>query len=208
MTTTRPRTLTGVGFGTSFTNLSEKPVIGNNRRFFSKQWAQPVILKTHLNQLIGLVPNFSGSFRQCILSNFCTKCCGLFLGNSLVLLCLLFLKIQNPKSTNLAGSLDGAPIHRHFANSKTKTLSRDRTILQRFIHTTGIRCFLSIHRLQCDCGCDLRARCAAAVRNHNTTTPLRPRRGLTPLGGCHMVASEEQAQKKKFGPRHVLATEA
>ena len=50
-------------------------------------------------------------------------CCGLFLGNSLVFLCLLFLKIPNPKSTNLAGSLDGAPIHN--TNSKTKTLSRD-----------------------------------------------------------------------------------
>ena len=44
-----------------------------------------------------------------------------------------------------------APIHRHFTNSKTKTLSRDRSIIQHFIHTTGIRCFLSIHRLQCDC---------------------------------------------------------
>ena len=135
------------------------------------------------------------------------QCCGLLLGNSLVLLCLLFLKIQNPKSTNLAGSLDGAPIHS--TNSKTKMLSRDRSILQRFIHIVGIRCFLSIHRLQCDCDCNLRARCAAAVRSHNTTPPLRPRRGLIHLGGCHAVASEEQAQKKKtFGPRHVLATEA
>ena len=40
---------------------------------FSKQLAQPVILKTDLNQLVGMVPNFSGSFRQYILSNFCTK---------------------------------------------------------------------------------------------------------------------------------------
>ena len=125
-------------------------------------------------------------------------CSGLFLGNSLVLLCLLFLNIQNPKSTNLAGSLAGAPIHRHFTNSKTKTLSRDRSILQHFIHTVGICCFLSIHRLQFDCDCDLRARCAAAVRSHNTTPPLRPQRGLISLGGRHMVAPEEQAQKKYF----------
>ena len=126
------------------------------------------------------------------------KCCGLFLGNSLVLLCLLFLEIPNPKLTNLAGSLDGAPIHRHFTNSKTQILSIDRSILQHFIHTVGIRCFLSIHRLQCDCDCDLRACCAAAVRSHNTTPPLRPRRGLIPLGRCHMVAPGEQAPKKGF----------
>ena len=36
--------------------------MGNNRRLFSKQWAQPVILKTDLNQLIGVVPNFFGFF--------------------------------------------------------------------------------------------------------------------------------------------------
>ena len=122
-----------------------------------------------------------------------TTCCGLLLGNSLVLLCLLFLKIQNPQLTNLAGSLDGAPIHRNFTDSKTKTLSRDRSILQHFIHTVGIRCFLSIHRLQCDCDCDLRARRAADFRSHNTTPPLRPRRGLIPVGGRLMVAPGEQA---------------
>ena len=51
----------------------------------------------------------------------CTdKCCGLLVGDSLVLLFLLFL--ENPKSQidKPAGSLDGAPIHRHFTNSKTK----------------------------------------------------------------------------------------
>ena len=83
-----------------------------------------------------------------------------------------FSKIPNPKSTNLcAGSLDGAPIHRHFTNSKTKTLSRDRSIIQHFIHTTGIPCFLCIHRLHCHCDCNSRARCAAAVRSHNTIPP-------------------------------------
>ena len=120
-------------------------------------------------------------------------CCGCFLGTLLYSCASCFSKIQNHKSTNLAGSLDGAPIHRHFTNSETKTLSRDQCILQHFIHTTGIRCFLSIHRLQCDCDCDLRARCAAAVRSHNTTPPLRPQRGLIRLGGRHMVASDEQA---------------
>ena len=131
-----------------------------------------------------------------------SRCCGLFLGNSLVLLYSCssgFSKMPNPKSTNLAGSLDGAPIHRHFITSKTKTLSRDRSIIQHFTHTTGIRCFLSIHRLQRDCDCDSHTRCAAAVKSHNTTPPtLIPRRGLIPRGGRHMVASERQAQKMFF----------
>ena len=52
---TMPRASTkiddGLGFGTSFTNESEKPVIGNNQRvFFFKQSAQSVILKTNFNQ--------------------------------------------------------------------------------------------------------------------------------------------------------------
>ena len=84
-------------------------------------------------------------------------------------------KIANSKSTNLcAGSLDGAPIHRHFTNSKTKTLSRDIEVS----YSTSSRqlasgCFRCIQRLQCDCDCDCdsRARCAAAVRSHNTTPP-------------------------------------
>ena len=88
----------------------------------------------------------------------------------------MFLEIQNPKSTNLAGSLDGAPLYS--TNSKTKTLSRDRRILQSFIHTVGIPCFLSIRRLQCDCEWDLRARCAAAVRSHNMTRLLWESAGL------------------------------
>ena len=98
-------------------------------------------------------------------------CCGLFLGNSIctpVPVCFSKSEIQNPKSTNLAGSLDGAPIHNTI--SKSKTLFKDRSILQRSF-TVGIRCFFILHRLQCDCDCDLRlARCcAAAVRSHNTT---------------------------------------
>ena len=121
-----------------------------------------------------------------------------FLGTLLYSCSSCFSKIQNPKSTNLAGSLDGAPIHRHFTNSKTKKLSRYRGIIQHFIHTAGIRCFLSIHRLQCDCDCNSRTRCAAAVRSHNTTPPLRPRRDLIALGGRHVVEPEGQAQKKVF----------
>ena len=129
----------------------------------------------------------------------------------------LFLKIQNPKLTNLAGSLDGAPIHNTI--SKTKTLFRDRSILKRSFTQLAFDASLVFT----DCSaiatatCDLRACCAAVVRSHNTTTvrshnttpPLRPRRGLTPLGGRHNVESAEQAQGKKlFQPRHVLATEA
>ena len=49
-----------------------------------------------------------------------------FLGTLLYSCSSCFSKIPNPKLTNLAGSLDGAPIHRHFTNSKTKTLSRDQ----------------------------------------------------------------------------------
>ena len=121
-----------------------------------------------------------------------------FLGISLVLLCLLVLEIQNPKSTNLAGCLDGAPIHNTI--SKTKTLFGDRSILQRSFTQLAFDASLvftdrsAIATATCDC--DLRARCAAAVRSHNTTPHFRPRRGLTPLGGRHMVA--EQAQKKMF----------
>ena len=95
-----------------------------------------------------------------------------FLGTLLYTCSSCSSKIPNPKLTNLAGYLDGAPIHRHFKNLKTKTLSRDRSIIQHFIDTTGIRCFLSIHRVQCDCDCDSRARCAAAVRSHNATPPF------------------------------------
>ena len=117
----------------------------------------------------------------------------------------LFLKIQNPKSTNLAGSLDGAPIHDTI--SKTKTLFRDQSILQRSF--TQLAFDASLVFTDCSVNatatCDLRARCAAAVRSHNTTPPLRPRRGLTTLGGCHM---QSRPRNKIFGPRHVLATEA
>ena len=91
-----------------------------------------------------------------------------FLGTVLYSCSSCFSKIQSSKLTNLAGSLEGATIHRHFTNLKTKTLSRDRSIIQHFIHTTGIRCFLSIQRLQRNCDCDSRARCAAADRSHNS----------------------------------------
>ena len=73
--------------------------------------------------MVGYDPGLRSLHRSLLEDMELDMCCGLFLGNSLVLLCLLFLKIQNTKSTNLAGSLDGAPIHN--TNSKTKTLSRD-----------------------------------------------------------------------------------
>ena len=38
---------------------------------------------------------------------------------------LFFKKIQNTTNSFCAGSLGGAPIHRHFTNSKTKTLFKD-----------------------------------------------------------------------------------
>ena len=86
-----------------------------------------------------------------------------------------FSKIPNPKLTNLcAGSLDGAPIHRQFTSSKTKTLSRDIEVSYSTSFTQlASRSFRCIHRLQCnrDCDCDSRARCTAAVRSHNTTPP-------------------------------------
>ena len=133
-------------------------------------------------------------------------CCGLFLGNwelDLYSCASSFLKIRNPKSTNLAGSLDGAPIHNTI--SKTKTLFRDQSILQRSF--THLAFDASLVFTDCSaiatatCDCDLRACCAAAaalVRSHNTTPPLRPRRGLTLLGGRHNVESEGHAQKKIF----------
>ena len=45
----------------------------NNQRVYSKQLAQQGILKTDLNQLTAMVPNFCGSFPQYILSNFFAK---------------------------------------------------------------------------------------------------------------------------------------
>ena len=111
----------------------------------------------------------------------------------------LFLKIRNPKSqsTNLAGSLDGAPIitqsRRHKPCSKIEVsysahsqLSFDASLL-----------FTDCQR---DCDCDLRSArcCAAAVRSHNTTPPLRPRRGLTHLGGRHNVEYRAGPERKNF----------
>ena len=118
------------------------------------------------------------------------SCCGLFLGNSTAL-----LKIRNPKSqsTNLAGSLDGAPIitqsRRHKPCSKIEVSYSAHSQL-------AFDASLLFTDCQRDCDCDLRfvrccavalRCCAAAVRSHNTTPPLRPRRGLTHLGGRHNV---------------------
>ena len=133
-----------------------------------------------------------------------------FLGTRLHSCASLFLKIRNPKSqsTNLAGSLDGAPIitqsRRHKPCSKSEVSYSAHSQL-------AFDASLLFTDCQRDCDCDLRfARCcAAAVRSHNTTPPLRPRRGLIHLGGRHNVECEAGPERKKiFGPRHVLATEA
>ena len=132
-----------------------------------------------------------------------------FLGTGLHSCASLFLKIRNPKSqsTNLAGSLDGAPIitqsRRHKPCSKIDVSYSAHSQL-------AFDASLLFTDCQRDCDCDLRfARCcAAAVRSHNTTPPLRPRRGLTHLGGRHNVEYRAGPEEKKFGPRHVLATEA
>ena len=60
------------------------------------------------------------------------------------------------------GNADGKPSYQWYTKIKVacqnclKNLSRDRSIIQHFIHTTGIGCFSSIHRLQCDCDCGSR----------------------------------------------------
>ena len=118
-----------------------------------------------------------------------------FLGTRLHSCASLFLKIRNPKSqsTNLAGSLDGAPIitqsRRHKPCSKIEVSYSAHSQL-------AFDASLLFTDCQRGCDCDLRfARCcavalrccAAAVRSHNTTPPLRSRRGLTHLGGRHNV---------------------
>ena len=59
-----------VGFGTGFTDESENPVIGNHQRSFSKHSAQPIILRTDLNQLIRMFANFWVSVGRFIVFNF------------------------------------------------------------------------------------------------------------------------------------------
>ena len=121
-----------------------------------------------------------------------------FLGTRLHSCASLFLKIRNPKSqsTNLAGSLDGAPIitqcRRHKPCSKIEVSYSAHSQL-------AFDASLLFTDCQRDCDCDLRfARCcAAAVRSHNTTPPLRPRRGLTHLGGRHNVGYRAGPTKKK-----------
>ena len=123
-----------------------------------------------------------------------------FLGTRLHSCASLFLKIRNPKSqsTNLAGSLDGAPIitqsRRHKPCSKIKVSYSAHSQL-------AFDASLLFTDCQRDCDCDLPfARCcAAAVRSHNTTPPLRPRRGLTHLGGRHNVKYRAGPEKKNLG---------
>ena len=122
-----------------------------------------------------------------------------FLGTRLHSCASLFLKIRNPKSqsTNLAGSLDGAPIitqcRRHKPCSKIEVSYSAHSQL-------AFDASLLFTDCQRDCDCDLRfARCcAAAARSHNTTPPLRPRRGLTHLGGRHNVEYRAGPEKNFF----------
>ena len=140
-----------------------------------------------------------------------TQCCGLFLRNSTcapVPLCFSKSEIQNLKSTNPAGSLDGAPImtqsRRHKPCSEIEVsysahsqLAFDASLL--FTDCSAIA----------TATCDLRAAALLLLEAITLPPPLRPRRGLTHLGGCNTVEFVKQAQKNKiFGPRHVLATEA
>ena len=110
--------------------------------------------------------------------------CGLFLGNSTVP--LVSRKSLNTTNLFCAGSLDGAPIitdsRRHKPCSKIEVSYSAQSQL-------AFDASLLFTDCQRDGDCDLRlARCcAAAVRSHNTTPPLRPRRRLTHLGGRHNV---------------------
>ena len=122
-----------------------------------------------------------------------------FFGTRLHSCASLFLEIRNPKSqsTNLAGSLDGAPIitqsQRHKPCSKIEVSYSAHSQL-------AFDASLLFTDCQRDCDCDLRfARCcAAAVGSHSTTPPLRPRRGLTHLGGRHNVEYRAGPEKKNF----------
>ena len=93
----------------------------------------------------------------------------------------VFLKIQNPKSTNLARSLGRAPIHNTV--SKTKTLLRDQSILQRSFTQLAFDASLVFtdRSAIATATCDLRARCAAAVRSHYTKNPVQRSKYLTAL---------------------------
>ena len=121
-----------------------------------------------------------------------------FLGTRLHSSASLFLKIRNPKSqsTNLAGSLDGAPIitqsRRHKPCSKMEV---SYSAHSQFVFDASLL-FTDCQR-DCDCDLQFACCCTAAVRSHNTTPPLRPRRGLTHLGGRHNVEYRAGPEKKK-----------
>ena len=77
-----------------------------------------------------------------------------FLATRLVLLCLFVS--QNPKSPIDKPRRIFRRGTNTYHNLEDKSPVQRSKYLTALIHTVGIRCFFSIHRLQCDCDCDLR----------------------------------------------------
>ena len=78
----------------------------------------------------------------------------------------------------IRGSTKSYPIHKF---EHKNPVQRCRSIIHHFVHSTW---HLDVSYVFADgsvIACS-RARCTAAARKHNTTPPLRPRRGLTRLG--------------------------
>ena len=121
-----------------------------------------------------------------------------FLGTRLHSCASLFLKIRNPKSqsTNLAGSLDGAPIitqsRRHKPCSKIEVSYSAHSQL-------AFDASLLFTDSQRDCDCDLRfARCcAAAVRSHNTTPPVETSKRSHQPGRASQCRMQSRPREKK-----------
>ena len=129
-----------------------------------------------------------------------------FLGTRLHSCASLFFKIRDPKSqsTNLAGSLDGAPIRaqsrRHKPCSKIEVSYSAQSQL-------AFDASLLFTDCQRDCGCDLRfARCcAAAVRSHNTPPQSRggaprPPEGTATRGGGDAAGPAHRAPQRPEPP--------
>ena len=122
-----------------------------------------------------------------------------FLGTRLHSCASLFLKIRNPKSqsTNLAGSLDRAPIitqsRRHKPCSKIEVSYGAHSQLAFDASVFFTDC-------QRDCDCDLRfARCcAAAVRSHNSTPPVETSKRSHSPGRAPQCRIQSMPTEKKF----------
>ena len=140
-----------------------------------------------------------------------------FLGTRLHSCASLFLKIRNPKSqpTNLAGSLDGAPIITQSRRHKPCSRSKYLTALIHSWHSMLLYYSQTVSAIA-TATCDLRAvallRCAVALLLFEAKT-LPPRCdleevSLTWAGVTTSNESRPRQKKNNFGPRHVLATEA